>query len=63
MSEQTIPTFVVTILKGQAVFTCPTCGKRNIHGPAEGLRVSHCPCWPHGYEIKLPDDAAEGGRA
>ncbi|PZX39388.1 hypothetical protein LY56_02921 [Roseinatronobacter thiooxidans] len=66
MSDNTIPTFAVAILNGQAVFKCPSCRKRNIHGTGAlpGHRISHCPCWLDGYNLTLVDDAApaEGGR-
>jgi predicted RNA-binding Zn-ribbon protein involved in translation (DUF1610 family) len=40
------------------VFVCPKCGARNCHGGGErlgdgdGHRVSHCGCWPNGYDLK-----------
>jgi len=46
-----IPTFIAVLSEDgtQLGFTCPCCGKRNIHGAAEGLRGSHCPCWEDYY--------------
>lgn len=43
------PTFPCQESRGQLWFTCPTCGKRNLHGTGEGHRVAHCTCWPGGY--------------
>jgi predicted RNA-binding Zn-ribbon protein involved in translation (DUF1610 family) len=51
-----IPTFYTTIKNGQRSFECPKCGKKNLHGSGDGHRISHCPCWPRGYEIKDQDD-------
>jgi len=41
------------------VFTCPCCGRENVHGgtygkpgDGDGHRTSHCPCWPNGYVIR-----------
>lgn len=34
-------------------FKCPKCGKINSHGHGNGHRVSHCPCWPEGYELVM----------
>ena len=41
------------------VFKCPVCGKENVHGghyknkgAADGHRVSHCGCWPDGYNLE-----------
>ena len=51
-----IPTFYTTIKNGQRSFECPKCGKKNLHGSGDGHRISHCPCWPRGYQIKDQDD-------
>lgn len=32
------------------VFECPACGKKNVHSPENGSRISHCKCTPE-YNI------------
>ena len=47
-----IPIFYTKLEDGQRSFKCPICRVTNLHGYPEGHRVSHCPCWPNGYELK-----------
>ncbi len=46
-----IPTFTCIEREGSLIFECPICKKENRHGSMEGHRVSHCGCWPKGYDI------------
>ena len=61
MSESTeieAPVFECDRVFGQLQFSCPRCGKKNIHGggrsagDGDGHRVAHCKCWPSGYYVK-----------
>ena len=38
-------------------FVCPKCGEICRHGSVgiPGHRASHCPCWPDGYFLELPE--------
>lgn len=55
-----LPVFVAVRVRGkdEMSFVCPQCGKKNTHGccgtavgAGDGHRVSHCPCWKHGYYV------------
>ncbi|RLB76237.1 MAG: hypothetical protein DRH24_18230, partial [Deltaproteobacteria bacterium] len=45
-----IPTFQAKLSDSgkQLSFTCPVCGRRNVHGSISGHHSSHCGCWEKG---------------
>ncbi len=59
-----VPTFELRKDRGgNWFFVCPQCRKRNIHGPIDGHRASHCDCWrPGGYYVTVGPDAPAAQR-
>lgn len=57
--EDYCPTVEGVIKKGQAVITCPHCGRTHYHSPEEGHRASHCgdARGKGGYIIVLPNSS------
>lgn len=63
-TETKIPEFEAKIEGVHLTFTCPQCGRKNLHGRgapdniAYGHRLSHCQCWEHGYYL-IPSRPSE----